>query len=566
MYTIRLFLPVVLCICMQYYVQSQSVGIGTNSPSSSAQLDISSNSKGILIPRLTTTQRNQISTPANGLMIYNITDQQFNFFNGTNWQTVNGLPKGSIVLGKNFNDSTMKKEGFSQKGYLTLNITEQTTADTVMPANSWYAGNRLDAQNATAPQCGQPFFAGYTGTEFFVFTFRGVFSYNLQTDKWVKKNAQPDEATAAIEGDGTMVWTGAEFLFWGGGYDSYFSGTFPNWVFHPANYASQGIRYNPAANSWIPISTTNAPTPRKKHKAVWTGSELVIWGGLDSAGIYKNTGARYHPTTNTWSTMPVPAAFSGRSDFTMTAAGANIVIWGGKYSESRTRTFTDPCSPPNTVTLTYDSVANLRDGRVYNLAANSWLTMPLLDAPALRHHAAAVWDGYQLVVAGGTFTKVPELYCGSCPVLGFPFGNPCPKIRNVDSSLASGATYNPASNKWTPIPGAPKAFTNATGLSDEEQFMHFFGADTILSYEPSAGDWYKNLIPPLSLFDNANINQRQYVWKTSAPGSPITDLVAIPKASCASQVYVLSSVPVLLQEVRNTVNNPNALFYLYQKE
>ena len=47
------------------------VGIGTNNPAASAQLDVSSTSKGFLPPRMTTAKRNAISNPANGLIIFN---------------------------------------------------------------------------------------------------------------------------------------------------------------------------------------------------------------------------------------------------------------------------------------------------------------------------------------------------------------------------------------------------------------------------------------------------------------------------------------------------------------
>jgi len=62
------------------------VGIGTTTPDASSALDITSTSKGLLIPRMTETQRNAIVSPASGLMIYQ-TDQDFGFYfyNGTQW-------------------------------------------------------------------------------------------------------------------------------------------------------------------------------------------------------------------------------------------------------------------------------------------------------------------------------------------------------------------------------------------------------------------------------------------------------------------------------------------------
>ena len=53
--------------------QSQNVGIGTISPDASAQLDVSSNNKGFLPPRMTSAQRDAITNPAKGLIIYNTT-------------------------------------------------------------------------------------------------------------------------------------------------------------------------------------------------------------------------------------------------------------------------------------------------------------------------------------------------------------------------------------------------------------------------------------------------------------------------------------------------------------
>ena len=73
------------------------VGINTNTPDSSSALDIESTTGGILIPRLTETQRDAISSPATGLMIYQ-TDQTtgFYFYDGNAWTRIEGVagPQG----------------------------------------------------------------------------------------------------------------------------------------------------------------------------------------------------------------------------------------------------------------------------------------------------------------------------------------------------------------------------------------------------------------------------------------------------------------------------------------
>ena len=45
------------------------------------------------------------------------------------------------------------------------------------------------------------------------------------------------------------------------------------------NDTNTGGRYDPIEDSWTATSTTNAPLPRDSHTAVWTGSEMIVWGG-----------------------------------------------------------------------------------------------------------------------------------------------------------------------------------------------------------------------------------------------------------------------------------------------
>src|ERR1043166_6170696 len=80
----------------------------------------------------------------------------------------------------------------------------------------------------------------------------------------------------------TAVWTGSEMIIWGG-----FGG------------GNTGGRYNPSTDSWTATSTVNAPSARSYHTAVWTGSEMIVWGGTDNSNTF-NTGGRYNPSTDTW--------------------------------------------------------------------------------------------------------------------------------------------------------------------------------------------------------------------------------------------------------------------------
>jgi len=70
------------------------------------------------------------------------------------------------------------------------------------------------------------------------------------------------------------VWTGSEMIVWGGGN---VSGLF-----------NDGGRYHPTADSWAPVSTSGAPSARGDHTAVWTGSEMIVWGG-DNGSLLNDT-------------------------------------------------------------------------------------------------------------------------------------------------------------------------------------------------------------------------------------------------------------------------------------
>jgi hypothetical protein len=60
-----------------------------SAPDASAMLEITSNSSGVLIPRMTAAQRDAIPTPATGLMVYVTDDNLFHFYNGSAWTAIN---------------------------------------------------------------------------------------------------------------------------------------------------------------------------------------------------------------------------------------------------------------------------------------------------------------------------------------------------------------------------------------------------------------------------------------------------------------------------------------------
>ena len=107
-----------------------NVGINTATPNSTALLELASANSGVLIPRLTTSQRNAISNPATGLMIYNTSSNCFNFYNGSLWYEWCGtcIPPSAPVVGNN--------------GPVCVNTTLNLTASNINGATySWTGPN-----------------------------------------------------------------------------------------------------------------------------------------------------------------------------------------------------------------------------------------------------------------------------------------------------------------------------------------------------------------------------------------------------------------------------------------
>src|SRR5204863_5087584 len=85
-------------------------------------------------------------------------------------------------------------------------------------------------------------------------------------------------------------------------------------------------------NTWM-TTATGVPDARQNHTAVWTGSEMIVWGGLNSAS-YLNTGSRYNPSTDTWTATSTANSPSARYQHTAVWTGSEMIVWGGAHNSS----------------------------------------------------------------------------------------------------------------------------------------------------------------------------------------------------------------------------------------
>ena len=85
------------------------------------------------------------------------------------------------------------------------------------------------------------------------------------------------EKSSQSRGASSAIWTGQEMIIWGGHYT-------------PDQPLNSGGIYNPGTDQWRPVSLTHAPEPRSNHTAVWTGQEMIVWSGEQSGRPLRNGG------------------------------------------------------------------------------------------------------------------------------------------------------------------------------------------------------------------------------------------------------------------------------------
>ena len=244
----------------------------------------------------------------------------------------------------------------------------------------------------------------------------------------------------------TAVWTGTEMIVWGG--------------HQQPDVLNTGGRYNPSTDTWTATSTTNAPDARTDHTAVWTGTEMIVWGGNACCPTLFNTGGRYNPATDSWTATSTANAPDARIIHTAVWTGTEMIVWGGQ----------GPLPPPGF----------FNTGGRYDPSTDSWTATSTINAPVARAYDTAVWTGSEMIVWGG-----------------YPYTN-------------TGGRYEPGTDSWTAtsLTNAPVARGYHTAVWTGSQMIVWGGG--------SGGSTYFNT--------GGRYNPGTNIWSatslTNAPGWP----------------------------------------------
>ncbi|MCY3642065.1 MAG: hypothetical protein OXG41_00670 [Acidimicrobiaceae bacterium] len=241
-----------------------------------------------------------------------------------------------------------------------------------------------------------------------------LLSYDPAHDVWEKSEADPMPRLPELTGDvtwlGSAVWTGSEVLF-----------------------AAAGVALDPVDGSWR-VFTAAPLADRRDETTVWTGQQVVIWGGCgleapyceDHGSVLFTDGAIYDPSTDAWRAMsssPLPPGAYPTAAWT----GSEIIYFAGIVEEDASSAAgydptldqwrllpAPPVSPRQDFELAWSQDAELLfgwggshasiqlgDGAVYDPSTAMWLRLPEAPHNSARDRHAVAAVGHTFYVDGG---------------------------------------------------------------------------------------------------------------------------------------------------------------------
>ncbi len=322
-----------------------------------------------------------------------------------------------------------------------------------------------------------------------ILVWGGATSQGFANDGWIYKLEQKTWQKLPSPGlleprRASGTWTGTHLVIWGGR-------DFNKYTYDYSKNFGTGAFYSPSDNTWTTIATSNAPSPRYGHTltpigtsvliwggvdrpsiedkaaatlgnggifdpltqvwtplsgtpsthrslhcAVWTGSQLLVFGGIrkmpDQDSLLINQGEIFDPKSMEWKPMSDKMQPAPRFGHTCAWTGKKLVVWGG-----------------------YVGFSTAANGGVYDPQTDTWTPVDESNAPFAFLSETSLWTGQYLLVWGG---------------------------RNGNGGFNQmGAIYNPETNQWQhlSLAGAPSPRWGTQAVAvDQKVFM--YAGDTVL--------------------------------------------------------------------------------------
>jgi len=449
-------------VCLMGAILAQSVGIGTSTPDPSARLDVSDNQRGILIPRLTTAERNAITTPARSLLIYNTDCDEYQYYiPGTGWVslltsvTAGGGGSGTLTA---FPATGISASGFTAHwspvagatGY-EVRVYQDCGSSTVVTTATFQDGSISSGPVSVSVPCNAPrcYEVRATVSSSSCGTAASLLVSNrvpvvrtppnpcTTPNTWVSLPTPP--ATMALRNNQvTIAHDGFIYVGFGWGPNGCLndwwrwdpcSGTWTQLASPPVNFGNLPFifaigpyiyvggggtfcggpldafyQYNPATNTWT--QKANLLVPLAGAVGASDGTYGYVACGQTSGGTFSNTLYRYNPSTNSWTNLSTVPGGVSRYILSMAYYQGKLYIGGG-----------------------WDGSQCRQDFHAYDIATNTWTTLP--------NHPNTHWDAWAVAYNGKIYVTGEHAPCGT---------------TNCTNQFYY---YNIASNAWSPMPVFP---------------------------------------------------------------------------------------------------------------
>lgn len=242
----------------------------------------------------------------------------------------------------------------------------------------------------------------------------------------------------------SAVWTGTEMIVWGG---------------DPSSARSDGAAYDPASDTWRVLATAPIDV-RYLHVATWTGTEMLVWGGLDRADSGRSDGAAYDPARDRWRRLPAAP---------LVGTGSQAAVW------ARDRWIVVDGVPTGVDPLRLGVAAYWPD-------TDSWSTLPGLELPS-ANAISVTSSGEDLVLLATAFDG---------PARGFllSLGAPDPAWRSIADPPLDGMSSQ-GTELWT----GTEVLVRAAAAG---------GGGRVVAYDPNLDRWRAASPPPAGLGGGLN--------------------------------------------------------------